>query len=187
MFISLECFISLITRFCMVPSQTKDTYPCTGTGCGVFKINSVYLKVANCGSLTVNHSSVGVWFPSLTECEAGSRYAAAVYQIKLQHPCVNSRWLLTFKFVIILPSAALPPVRNLWVSSYFPAKNAIHVHWQNPSGPPVSHFYIQWRPEAHPSIGCWITVDGWNSSAVVGGLLTDPRNVFSKALLSTHP
>nr|AAR25690.1 class I helical cytokine receptor number 27 [Tetraodon nigroviridis] len=62
---------------------------------------------------------------------------------------------------------SLPPVANLWVSSSFPARNAVQVHWQHPSGPPVSRFYIQRRPETHPSIGCRITVDSWNSAALI--------------------
>lgn len=56
--------------------------------------------------------------------------------------------------------------------------NAVQVHWQTPFGPPVSHFYVQWRPETRPSIGCWITVDSWNRSTLIEGLLTDPNPVF---------
>lgn len=79
---------------------------------------------------------------------------------------------------MILFCAALPPVRNLWVSSYFPAMNAVQVCWQNPPGPPVTRFYLQWRPETRPSIGCWITVDSWSSSALIEGLPTDPNHGF---------
>ncbi|XP_056888724.1 uncharacterized protein LOC130525702 isoform X2 [Takifugu flavidus] len=76
----------------------------------------------------------------------------------------------------------LPPVRNLWVYSHFPAKNAVQVHWQNPSGPLVSHSYVQWYPEAHPSIGCWITVESWNSSALIEDI--DP---YTPYLISVIP
>ncbi|XP_026199743.1 interleukin-6 receptor subunit beta isoform X2 [Anabas testudineus] len=65
----------------------------------------------------------------------------------------------------------VPSVRNMWVSSTFPAVNGLRVEWKvavdQPSALPVSHFDVQWRAETHPSTSCWSTVDGSNTSAFI--------------------
>lgn len=75
--------------------------------------------------------------------------------------------------ILLVFSAALPHVRNLWVSNSFPAMNGLVVQWKNPSVlpsvPPISHFAVQWRSETRPPTGCWTTVDSFNISTVIKG------------------
>ncbi|XP_038559756.1 interleukin-6 receptor subunit beta isoform X2 [Micropterus salmoides] len=62
----------------------------------------------------------------------------------------------------------LPSVRNLWVSSSFPAMKGLLIQWENPpSVLPVSHFAVQWQPETRPSFSRWTTVDSFTTSTVI--------------------
>lgn len=74
---------------------------------------------------------------------------------------------------VVLFSAALPPVRHLWVSSSFPALRGLQVQWENPTAPssvpPVTHLAVQWRSETRPSSSGWTTVDNATTSTVIPG------------------
>ncbi|XP_070759859.1 interleukin-6 receptor subunit beta [Enoplosus armatus] len=64
-----------------------------------------------------------------------------------------------------LRQSTLPAVRNLWVSSSFPAEKILRVQWEKPASVlPVSHFAVQWRSETRPSSGRWTTEDGFTNS-----------------------
>lgn len=79
--------------------------------------------------------------------------------------------LLTDDPVVV--SADLPSVRDLWVSSSFPAAKDLLVQWELSAAPPpalpVGHFNVQLRSEAHPSASRWSTVDGSITSTVIQG------------------
>nr|XP_046241778.1 interleukin-31 receptor subunit alpha isoform X2 [Scatophagus argus] len=81
----------------------------------------------------------------------------------------------------------LPSVRNLWVSSTFPALKGLLVQWEKPtappSAPPVSHFVVQWHSETRPSTSRWKTVDRFNTTTVI--LDVDPSN--ESYLISVFP
>ncbi|XP_022623829.1 interleukin-6 receptor subunit beta-like [Seriola dumerili] len=59
-------------------------------------------------------------------------------------------------------------VRNLWVSSSFPAVKGLQVQWESPTAPPsvlpVSHFVVQWHSETRPSTSRWSPGDRFNTS-----------------------
>ncbi|XP_044051841.1 interleukin-6 receptor subunit beta isoform X2 [Siniperca chuatsi] len=74
----------------------------------------------------------------------------------------------------------LPSVRNLWVSSSFPAKKGLLVQWETPSSVlPVSHFAVQWRSETCPSTSCWTSVDCFNTSTVIQDVDPDESYLIS--------
>ncbi|XP_070820044.1 interleukin-6 receptor subunit beta [Chaetodon trifascialis] len=78
---------------------------------------------------------------------------------------------------------ALPSVRNLWVSSSFPAIEGLLVQWVNltapPSVPPVSHFAVQWHSETRPSPSRWTTVDSFTTSTVIQDVDPDESYLIS--------
>ncbi|XP_076586604.1 interleukin-6 receptor subunit beta [Chaetodon auriga] len=78
---------------------------------------------------------------------------------------------------------ALPSVRNLWVSSSFPAIEGLLVQWVNltapPSVPPVSHFAVQWHSETRPSPRRWTTVDSFTTSTVIQDVDPDESHLIT--------
>lgn len=69
--------------------------------------------------------------------------------------------------------AALPSVRNMWISTSYPEKNELLVQWKIPINQghtlPVSYFLIQWHPETSPSTSHWSRVDSFITSTVIRG------------------
>ncbi|XP_051278637.1 interleukin-6 receptor subunit beta isoform X1 [Dicentrarchus labrax] len=80
----------------------------------------------------------------------------------------------------------LPSVRNMWVSSSFPAMKSLLVQWENPTAPhsvpPLSHFAVQWHSETHPSTNCWTTMSSFTTSTVIQDV--DPGDTH---LISVFP
>ncbi|XP_063753008.1 interleukin-6 receptor subunit beta isoform X2 [Eleginops maclovinus] len=76
--------------------------------------------------------------------------------------------------------SALPPVRNLWVSSSSLALKGLFVQWENPtvlpSDPPVSHLAIHWRSKDRPSTSRGTTVDSFTTSTVIQDV--DPEESY---------
>ncbi|XP_050930827.1 interleukin-6 receptor subunit beta isoform X2 [Lates calcarifer] len=77
----------------------------------------------------------------------------------------------------------LPSVRDLWVSSSFPAAKDLLVQWELSAAPPpalpVGHFNVQLRSEVHPSASRWSTVDGSITSTVIQDVDPDESYLVS--------
>ncbi|KAI3372951.1 hypothetical protein L3Q82_023397 [Scortum barcoo] len=80
----------------------------------------------------------------------------------------------------------VPSVRNLWVSSFFPAVKGLLVQWENltasPSVQPASHFAVRWHSETRPSTSHWTTVDNFTTSTLIQDV--DPDDSY---LVSVFP
>ncbi|XP_033475902.2 interleukin-6 receptor subunit beta isoform X1 [Epinephelus lanceolatus] len=74
-------------------------------------------------------------------------------------------------------------VRNLWVSSFFPAVKGVLVQWENPpvssSVPSVSQLGVQWHSETYPSTSHWNTVDNFTTSTVIQDVDPDESYLIS--------
>lgn len=82
-------------------------------------------------------------------------------------------FILIYVITCALFSAALPSVRNMWISTSYPGKKELLVQWKIPINQghtlPVSYFLIQWHPETSPSTSHWSRVDGFITSTVIRG------------------